>query len=94
MAMAMLEEDLSACIEDLSHYIFRGFHVFPEQIQHVLIDMRFQLGGAGLRKFKLMIAAAQEGNWREMAIQMENSAWYGQVPTRAKKLILMVNKVV
>jgi lysozyme len=45
--------DLQECIIDLSQRVFLGqFEDFPEDIQHVLINMRFQLGHTGFRNFK------------------------------------------
>jgi len=72
-----------------------GFYNLPEDIQHVLVNMCFNLGGTRLSKFKNMIKACREHNWKEMAVQMEDSKWYGQVGRRSKELQDMVlSKVV
>jgi len=63
-----------------------GFYNLPEDIQHVLVNMCFNLGGTRLSKFKNMIKACREHDWKEMAIQMEDSKWYGQVGRRSKEL--------
>jgi len=63
------------------------FESLPEDIQHVLINMAFQLGGPRLRKFKLMIAAVEVEDYREMALQMEDSRWFKQTQNRAQRLI-------
>jgi len=63
-----------------------GFYNLPEDIQHVLVNMCFNLGGTRLSKFKNMIKACREHNWKEMAVQMEDSKWYGQVGRRSKEL--------
>jgi len=67
-----------------------GFYNLPEDIQHVLVNMCFNLGGTRLSKFKNMIKACREHNWKEMAVQMEDSKWYGQVGRRSKELQDMV----
>ena len=67
-----------------------GFYNLPEDIQHVLVNMCFNLGGTRLSKFKNMIKACREHDWKEMAIQMEDSKWYGQVGRRSKELQDMV----
>jgi len=67
-----------------------GFYNLPEDIQHVLVNMCFNLGGTRLSKFKNMIKACREHNWKEMAAQMEDSRWYGQVGRRSKELQDMV----
>jgi len=67
--------------------IFNDFESLPEDIQHVLINMAFQLGGPRLRKFKRMIAAVETEDYPEMAIQMEDSRWFKQTTNRAQRLI-------
>ena len=66
------------------------FYNLPEDIQHVLVNMCFNLGGTRLSKFKNMIKACRENDWKEMAVQMEDSKWYGQVGRRSKELQDMV----
>jgi lysozyme len=63
---------------------------FPQSIQSVLISMRFQLGRTGFRNFRKMIMAFRDWNFAEAIVQMRDSKWYEQVPTRANELIKMV----
>ena len=91
-AKFMLVNDLDECLADLKD-IFQGqFGLLPDSIQRVLMDMRFQLGYNGFRGFKRMIRALKGNNLPEMIAQMENSAWYRQVPGRANELIGMIEK--
>ena len=85
------EKDVQTAINDCQD-IFNDFNSLPEDIQHVLINMAFQLGGPRLRKFKLMIAAVEVEDYREMALQMEDSRWFKQTPNRAQRLIDRVVK--
>ena len=62
----------------------------PENIQRVLVNMCFNLGGTRLSKFKNMLKACREHNWDEMAVQMEDSRWFGQVGLRSIELKEMV----
>ena len=66
------------------------FYLLPEVIQHVLVNMCFNLGGTRLSKFKNMLKACKEHNWSEMARQMEDSRWFGQVGRRSIELQKMV----
>jgi len=66
------------------------FEKLPEVIQRVLVNMCFNLGGSRLSKFRNMLKACREHNWKEMAVQMEDSRWYGQVGRRSKELQDMV----
>jgi lysozyme len=75
--------------------IFDGrFWALPEIAQRVLVDMRFNLGGAGFRKFKKMIAAINANDFMTAALEMKNSRWSNQVGNRAKTLIQMMLKAV
>ncbi len=92
-ALFLLDTDIEQCELDLATMIFPGqFYLFPENIQLVLVNMRFQLGHQGFKKFKKMIYAFQICDYQEAVVQMKDSKWAGQVPTRAKELILMVEK--
>ena len=63
-----------------------AFYLLPEVIQHVLVNMCFNLGGTRLSKFKNMLAACRKHDWVEMARQMEDSRWFGQVGRRSIEL--------
>ena len=66
------------------------FDNLPEDIQHVLVNMCFNLGANRLGKFRNMLYACATSNWEEMAIQMEDSKWFGQVGRRSVELKEMV----
>ena len=89
-ATFLLDNDIRRCTADLLSIFPDQFESFPENIQMVLIDMRFQMGYRGFRKFKKMIAAVKVQDWPEMIIQMKDSRWYRQVPGRAEDLIQMI----
>jgi lysozyme len=52
----------------------------------VLVNMAFNMGVNGLLKFKKMIAAIDDRNYDEAAIEMLNSRWAVQVGKRANEL--------
>lgn len=58
----------------------------PSQCQRVLVNMAFNLGRTRLGKFKKMIAAVEENNFKEAANQMVDSRWYNQVGNRSIEL--------
>ena len=80
------EKDVQRSINDCIS-LFDNFDELPEDIQHVLTNMSFQLGRPRLSKFKKMIAAVHNEDYREMATQMEDSRWYKQTTNRANRLI-------
>jgi lysozyme len=66
------------------------FDNLPEDIQHVLVNMCFNLGANRLGKFRNMLKACSSHDWEEMSRQMEDSRWYGQVGRRSVELQEMV----
>jgi lysozyme len=85
------ERDIETTINDCK-LLFSQFDNLPEDIQHVLANMCFQLGRPRLSKFKKMIAAVEDMNWEKMADEMENSRWFQQTKNRAKRLIAIVDR--
>lgn len=51
-----------------------------------LSNMVFQMGLAGVLKFKKMIAALKIQDWNEAYKQALDSTWYKQTPNRAKRV--------
>jgi len=87
---AYYESDFDKHVEETIH-VFEGkggedFYALPEEIQHVLVNMTFNLGGTRFAKFNNMWSAVVEGDWKRMAVEMEDSRWFGQVGRRSKEL--------
>ena len=89
---AWFAKDIETTIKDCK-LLFSQFDNLPEEIQHVLANMCFQLGRPRLSKFKNMIAAVEDLDWAKMADEMEDSRWYRQTPNRAQRLITRVDRV-
>ncbi|MDX2469031.1 MAG: lysozyme [SAR324 cluster bacterium] len=85
----MLENDLSQCHLELKSK-FRWFDALPDDAKIVLIDMCFNLGLAGLLKFKKTLAAFEAQDWKVAATEMMDSYWANQVGRRATNLRDMV----
>jgi lysozyme len=66
--------------------IYDNWEDLPSEIQHILINMCFQLGQGGLSKFKNMNSAVQEQAFSRMAEEMMDSRWARQTPERAERL--------
>ena len=64
--------------------------LLPEQVQRVLVDMRFNIGYKGFRKFKNMIKAVKQQDFHSAAREMRDSLWYHQVGKRAERLTEMM----
>ena len=59
----------------------------PKDWEDFMIIMTFQLGLGGVKKFKKMIAALKEKNWKEAINQAKDSLWYRQTPNRLNDMI-------
>ena len=77
---------------DLSEYSAAVLINFPwamgltEVRRAVLTNMAFNLGIKGLKKFKKMLAAAENGDYEKAAEEMLDSDWATQVGDRAVRL--------
>ena len=59
----------------------------PEPIREVLYEMAYQLGVGGLLKFKKMLKALEEGDYKKASLEGLNSKWHRQTPNRAEELM-------
>ena len=84
-------KDIGTTIKDCN-LIFSQFDDLPDEIQHVLANMCFQLGRPRLSKFKNLIAAVNDLDWASMSDEMEDSNWYKQTTNRADRLIARVDR--
>lgn len=87
-ALFLLDGDIKQCRGDLEKYDWYN-HLDPVR-QKILIDMRLNLGMAGLLKFKRMITALAGQNYEAAAKEMIDSKWYVQVGNRSKRLVEMM----
>ncbi len=85
----LLNQDIADCVKDL-HLLFPGFDAMPAPAQMVLTDMRFQLGGNGLRAFKNTLQSFRDGRWADAAAGIKASAMYKQVPVRCNENIALL----
>lgn len=72
-AMLLLDNDIKACLDDLA--TFPWFGRLNAVRQRALLDMRFQLGRAGFRAFKQMLAALERGDYTAAAAAARDSKW-------------------
>ena len=90
MSRFIFKCDLKECVDDLQRIFPDQFDSFPDAIQHVLINMRFQHGHTGFRGYKKMIPAVRKLDLVGMVREMKDSVWYHKFPGRANRLIKMV----
>ena len=76
--------------EQLIGELYKGDKRLPQVIEHVIVEMVFQLGKTGVSKFRKMWRALSDGNKKEAAAQMIDSRWHSQTPIRCKELASLV----
>lgn len=62
----------------------------PEDVQCALGNMAYQLGVAGVGKFKNMLAALEAGDRQHAAREALESTWAHQTPERAKRVAILI----
>lgn len=84
-AMHLLNNDIKEFESSLVNS-FSWFSDLDEARRNALINMAFNLGMGGIKKFRKMISAIEEKNWTEASEQMLDSKWAKQVGRRAIEL--------
>lgn len=76
--------------QDSAESIFEDFSQYTIEEQTVILDMLFNLGTTRFKTFKKFIRAIKERDLKEAARQIEQSAYFRQVPNRARRNIKML----
>ena len=84
-AQMLLRNDIVSAIDDLMDNFSWFPHVGPTR-QEVFINMMFNLGLDKFKEFRRMIAAAEIGDYEQVAVEMMDSKWARQVGERAVRL--------
>jgi len=80
----ILHDDLSDVLRKVEKLSF--WNELNDIRKHVIIDMCFNLGYSGMMKFKKMIVAITEHDYKQASIEMLDSKWARQVGKRAERL--------
>ena len=81
----LFQEDVQIAISGCMK-IYNNWDDLPQEVQHILINMCFQLGQRGLSNFKQMGKAIEESDWEKASVEMMDSRWAKQTPQRAERL--------
>ena len=88
----LFEQDVQVTIDECER-LYSGFSELPEEVQHILANMMFNMGRPRLSGFKKFNAAVAAGEWEEAAEEMIDSRWYRQVTNRADRLVTRMRAV-
>ena len=91
-AETMLDNDIQS-IEQGLVASFDFYKDLDDVRKAVLIDLGFNLGMAGLKGFKKMLKALEQGDYSEAAIQLLDSRYTRQVTNRAMELARLLDGV-
>ena len=81
----LFQEDVQVAISGCMK-IYNNWDDLPQEVQHILINMCFQLGQRGLSNFKQMGKAIEGSDWEKASVEMMDSRWAKQTPQRAERL--------
>lgn len=88
MADDLFASDYAAALDDTTDLLGR-FDITSDAMglarAAVVVDMVFELGALGVRKFVHMLAMLKTGKWSEAAVAIMFSEYARQVPERAKR---------
>ena len=90
-AMVLLDNDITAAVNALDQ-VHPWWRSLSEIRQHVLVNMCFNIGIAGLGGFKKALTAMQAGDYETAANEMQDSTWYVQVGARAIRLVSLMRQ--
>lgn len=88
-ALIMLDNDICCIIDQMK--CMPVFRALEDQRKMALIDMTFNLGFSGVKKFKRMWSALEQKNFSLASYEMLNSKWARQLPERATLLSQMIS---
>jgi len=69
------------------------FDDLPEEAQHILCNMMFNMGYTRTSKFRKLKANIEKKNWSDASEEMKSSRWYNQVTNRAERLVQRMKAV-
>lgn len=88
----LFDQDVQITIGECEK-LYEGFSELPEEVQHILANMMFNMGRPRLSGFKKFNAAVADGDWESAAEEMIDSRWYRQVTNRADRLVTRMRNV-
>ncbi len=88
----LLAEDIDDCVKDLKALLPK-FDAYPPEARAVLVDLRFNLGGKGLRGFNHTLDEFRAGRFSAAGDRLKKSVWFLQVGRRAKENVAILKAI-
>ena len=84
----MLHNDIRDAQDDLVNFFGPNFwEAISEGRRRALLDLRFNVGPDGFRKFRRLVRACRCGEWAVAAYELVDSRWWDQVQDARKELL-------
>lgn len=90
-ALMLFDNDITRIRREVERAFPWFSHLNPAR-KDVVLDMVFNLGLSGFRRFRKTIAAIEVREWEEAAREMIESQWAKQVGRRARELAAMMKR--
>ena len=81
----LFEQDINVTIDECRK-LYYDSDKLPEEAQHIIANMMFNMGRPRLSRFHKMKRAVENREWKEASNEMKDSKWYRQVTNRADRL--------
>tara|TARA_R110002074_G_scaffold2054_2_gene12197 strand:+ start:289 stop:738 length:450 start_codon:yes stop_codon:yes gene_type:complete len=78
--------DMAVTIDECK-VLYPDFDDLPEECQHIIANMMFNMGRPRLSAFKGMKSGVDARDFNRAADEMVDSRWYTQVTNRARRLV-------
>ena len=92
--MEILQKDLQEAIRGAKELMDEhGCADIDERAEEIIIEMVFQLGRTGVKKFRNMWKALSEHNYVGASYEMLDSKWAKQTPNRAKDMAKTMKEI-
>ena len=85
----ILADDIAACRRQLT-FNLHWFTELDEVRQAAMLDLCFNLGWAGLGRFRRFLHWMEQKDWSKAAAELVASRWYNQVGNRAPRVKAMI----
>lgn len=87
-ALMLLRNDVAICVKSLKQFPF--WKELDDERKYALLDMCFQLGINGLKKFKKMLSAIEVKDYIQASKECLNSEYAKQTPKRAGRIAILL----
>lgn len=91
--LQVFHDDCMDAVEDAEELV-DDLYSHPDNVVRVLVNMAFNIGRPRLSRFKKMLQAVNDRDYKVASQEMIDSRWYHQVGRRSAELAEMMRKAV